>query len=63
MASAKLHIICGNCGSNKFLSFEIEDEAIDHGNYFENDCYIKCGNCGVSHSLSDTLTRRSEEGV
>jgi len=57
MVNARLHLICGNCGDDKSLSFQIKrdfnlenegepnEKAID-------ECVISCGNCATLHFLS-----------
>ena len=45
MVMARLHIICGNCGSNDNWSYEIVENAQDFGDHFKDDTYIWCGNC------------------
>jgi uncharacterized Zn finger protein len=53
MVMAKLHIICGNCGSNDMFEYKIDKDAKDFGDRFEEGVYIKCDNCGTLHSLDD----------
>ena len=60
MAKSKLHIICGTCGSNEDLKYEIEPQGIclddKSGGLAElPSVYIKCGNCSTLHSLEDFL--------
>lgn len=58
MAIAKLHIICGNCGCNNLLSFEIDPQGHDVSDdepEFKPAVFITCGNCATLHDLSDTI--------
>lgn len=49
MVVAKLHIICGNCGSNDDFNYEVEEDI-----EFEWPVvYVRCDNCGTLHTLSD----------
>lgn len=61
MAHAKLHIICGNCGSNEFLSFTIVRDFNDFGDYQTDGVVIHCGNCSTNHSLDDTIEDKGVE--
>lgn len=49
MVSAKLHVICGNCGSNEFLSQHLSDD----GDGMR--VMVCCENCGTLHDLEDAL--------
>lgn len=53
MASAKLHIICGNCGSNDDFKFEpyIRRDSEDDINGVGT--FISCKNCTTLHDLED----------
>lgn len=58
MASAKLHIICGNCGCNDMFQFEIDPKGHDITQdevAFKPAVFITCGNCSTLHDLSDTI--------
>ncbi len=55
MVNAKLHIICGNCGSNLFLEYTIDPKARDVRIHLEPEVFITCGNCDTIHTLSDTV--------
>ena len=62
MVRAKLHIICGNCGSNEFFTFKIDP----FGKEIEGDkiylykpaVHITCGNCATLHFLSDIMEEK-----
>jgi len=43
MVMAKLHVICGNCGSANGFDWE----------YKQDDVYIGCKNCATLHALND----------
>lgn len=65
MVHARLHIICGNCGSNKDLSYKIDLTALDDGStdkngksIFKPDCYIYCKNCSTVHSIDSELPQK-----
>lgn len=55
MVMAKLHVICGNCGSDEMLTHYIEKDYIDHGDMQEDAVIIRCGNCSTLHTLSDKV--------
>ena len=56
MVHAKLHLICGNCGSDDQFTYEISEETDwdEHSvEYTYQTVYILCKNCGTLHSLDD----------
>lgn len=58
MAHAKLHVICGNCGSNEYLTFKIDLEGHDISSdetEYEPAVFISCKNCSTLHDLDDTV--------
>ena len=55
MAKSKLHIICGNCGCNDMLEYEIDLTGQDFGDYTKPSVIIKCRNCSTVHQLEDTI--------
>jgi hypothetical protein len=62
MASARLHIICGNCGCNDMLEFKIDPEGHDVSQnepQFEPAVFISCKNCATIHDLSDTIVDKT----
>lgn len=54
-----LHIICGKCGSNEDLSFQIKHEEVfdNDDNIIEYKYYtsISCNNCGTLTNLDDII--------
>lgn len=61
MAHARLHIICGNCGNNDLLSYEIDHKGADVGDgTFRPVVYITCRNCGTLHDLSNTIPEKEQ---
>ena len=58
MAHAKLHIICGNCGANDMLNYEISTVLNDDTNEEYQVVYIHCKNCGTLHDLQDNAEKR-----
>lgn len=55
MAHAKLHMICGNCGSTDF-TFKIEPKGHDISQdteEYEPAVFIFCEDCSTLHDLSD----------
>lgn len=61
MARSRLHIICGNCGSNEFLTYEIDPTGHDYGDRFEPEVRIWCGNCGTLHDLEDFVPKKEQQ--
>lgn len=62
MVHAKLHIICGNCGTNSGMSFEIEPEGHDvsiNSPKFRPAVFITCSNCSTIHDLSSTVQEKT----
>lgn len=58
MVNAKLHIICGNCGCNTMLSFEIDPkghDVSDDKEKYEPAVFIYCRNCTTIHDLQDCI--------
>jgi uncharacterized Zn finger protein len=49
IADPRLHIICGICGCNKELDFEMVEE---------REVYIRCRNCSSVTSLRDVMIER-----
>ena len=62
MAYARLHIICGNCGSNNWeeADIELKGRCLD-ADEFAPDVYLSCGNCATIHSLSDYMEVKNEK--
>ena len=61
MVNARLHIICGNCGDNCMLEYEIERD-YNHmaDDTFEDEAVIYCRNCATLHSLSEVLPKATK---
>ena len=63
MVNAKLHIICGNCGSKEMFEHKIETE-IDDESEVENATrqvvYIACKNCHTLHDLDNYSNFKKE---
>lgn len=53
MANAKLHMICGNCGSNDQFTYKIVPEVDDDTGEDYNVVSVSCNNCSTSHVLED----------
>jgi hypothetical protein len=54
MVKESLHVICGNCGRNDMMKFEIDLNE----DTMENDVYILCSNCCTLNNLEDTIPRK-----
>ena len=55
MVNERLHIICGNCGSNDSFEFNIDPKGHDitvEVAAFEPAVFICCKNCSTIHDLS-----------
>jgi hypothetical protein len=67
MVMARLHVICGICGSlatndnSEHLSYSIEKDWHDFGEHQKDGVIIKCANCSTIHDLSDTVPEKPEE--
>lgn len=60
IANPRIHIICGICGSNKDLSFEIVRNGLIENEGEENECkkdevIIHCDNCSSITGLEEEL--------
>jgi hypothetical protein len=63
MVNARLHIICGNCGSKDMFEHKIRTEMDDMSedeNATRQVVYIACNNCVTVHDLNDYSTFKSE---
>lgn len=61
MVNARLHIICGNCGS-KDLKWRAERDFIDlDGENFKDECVISCQNCATLHFMSHVLEEEVDD--
>ncbi len=59
MANAKLHVICGNCGSSDDIELNIERDFNDHGDgTFSDEASLTCKNCSTIHFLSSEAERQ-----
>ena len=58
MVNARLHIICGNCGSKDYFAWEYvpEDEEEDA------DVNLYCNNCVTIHQISSNAKPRTPTG-
>ena len=55
MATAKLHLICGNCGCDNQWSWQHHPENENHET--GEDVYLICNNCSTIHQLSQKATK------
>lgn len=54
MVMAKLHLICGNCGSHDDWEWEHKkDEYWDCELEETDDVWLRCKNCSTLHSIND----------
>lgn len=62
MAHSKLHLICGNCGCNDSLQYQIVKDGIDiDGINFKDAVWIHCNNCSTLHSLDSFIPEREKK--
>jgi len=62
IANPRIHIICGICGDNKSMKFEIEkewDDLSENDNTYKDVVYISCRNCGSLTSLDEIIDQKS----
>lgn len=57
MVSARLHIICGNCGTDDMFKYKVNPEHKDEPPYSVS---IACGNCVTIHDLKDNAKNSDE---
>ena len=62
MVNAKLHIICGNCGSNEEFKCECDPSGADMGDSFAPTVSLTCQNCGTTHHLRSNDGRLQGQG-
>lgn len=56
MVNARLHIICGNCGSNEDFEWKVDPRGnCDAEGNEHQDVDIICTNCSTIHSLTSVL--------
>jgi len=61
MVSAKLHVICGNCGSAKDFDYKHDDVAPDADEKtLQSETSITCKNCSTIHSLNDNAENKNK---
>ena len=53
MVMARLHVICGNCGSSDMFSYKIDHDPDGSIAADNNVVRIKCRNCSTIHALED----------
>lgn len=63
MAHARLHMICGNCGSNDQFEYHISNEINDETEEEVQVVYIACNNCNTLHVLDDNAEPREQNLV
>lgn len=61
MVNARLHIICGNCGENKDLSYSIFKDSTEDEEKPITDCVIACDNCSTLHYLNTYIPREPDD--
>ena len=60
MARAKLHLICGNCGSDDEWEWShIKERKKDNEIEQEEDVFLICLNCAVMHRMNDNAQRET----
>jgi len=57
MVNARLHLICGNCGSNNDWEYEIEPEGNDIDGVIFPDVHIWCRNCSTLHTFDEVKAK------
>ena len=62
IAKTRLHIICGICGSNECLKFEINPtgNCDNDGNEYPA-VFIKCGNCSSLTGLDEVIDEEKDD--
>ena len=64
MVMARLHIICGNCGSNDMFTHTVSEDYIDPEDSITGPCvYLKCGNCATLHDLDDNAPSETKKEI
>jgi len=60
MVNARLHIICGNCGSDDMFKYRINDEIDDDSQERILRVAIICENCSTIHCLEDNADQEND---
>ena len=61
MTHAKLHMICGNSGSNDQFTYKITSEYDDVKEIVHQRITIACENCSTLHCLEDNATEEIDD--
>lgn len=62
MVCAKLHIICGNCGSNDNFEYKhSEYPSDDEETKYQWETTITCKDCSTIHWLNDYCDNKNED--
>ncbi len=62
MVMAKLHLICGNCGSSNDFEYKNEDHFADaEETVIQSETTITCKNCSTIHWLNDNAVNKNEK--
>jgi len=54
IANPRIHMICGICGSNKQMSFEV-NQAVDDDECPYWDVSVSCSNCSSTTGLDEII--------
>ena len=58
IANPRIHIICGICGCNKMLKYEITTETDDSTGEKTSKVVISCGNCSSITYLDELIKEK-----
>jgi len=62
MVAAKLHVICGNCGSGDSFEWSHDAGQIDAGEIVQvPTVYLRCTDCCTLHDLNDNTEEAKNE--
>ena len=57
---ARLHIICGNCGSSDMFEYDIVTDYDDDEECDYERVSLCCNNCATLHNIEDNAERRNK---
>jgi uncharacterized Zn finger protein len=60
MVNAKIHIICGNCGSNDQFKLDLVENNNDDGFKIKIEPILICENCSTIHYITESIPIRKD---
>jgi hypothetical protein len=62
MVMARLHLICGNCGSNDQWEWKYHEKEVCDGEVIaDENVHLYCNNCSTIHTINDNAKKLREK--